>query len=607
MKLFLPIIVGAGLMFIACPAPAQSPATQSKTNPAGRNKVNAKTESDRMANERRAQARLLLISLAADARTFRDLKLRARSLMRIADVLWTIDAEQGRTLFRKAWEAAETADENQESYTLGEGPLNIRGEVLAVSAKHDRLLAEEFLQKLKADQKELKDESPSDDVWALPEAQHRRLNLAASLLRSGDKERALQFADPVLGSVTISTLTFLTQLREYDAPAADQRYAVLLAKTGDNVLADANTISLLSSYIFTPQAYVIFNSQGIVGTVGMPPVVPPANVSQQLRLAFFQTAAGVLLRPQPPPELDQGTTGIGKYLAVKHLIPFFDRYAPKEIATAMRAQLNSLASSPVPQGEDEAASTENKSLPDREESLLDQVEAAKTSDERDELYFKLALLALSKNDLKARDYASKIDESGLRRRAQAWVDWGLAIGAIKSKKTEAALELAHTGELTHIQRVWILTQSAKLLAKTDRQKASSLLDDATAAVRRIDDSDADRPRGLLAIANALRLVEPSLAWDAIFDAVKAANSVEGFTGEDGALILNVNSRSQMWSRKEANPDFDIEGIFGEVANTDYERTIQLARGFQGEEPRASATIAIARSLINEKRSPAPKN
>lgn len=595
MKRFcLSIIVGVGLMFIVSPAAAQSPATEPKTNnPAGRKKA----EADRVADERRAQARSLLISLASDARTFRDLKLRARSLARIADVLWSVDAEQARALFRKAWEAGEAADENRESYTLGQLPQNIRGEVLTLSAKRDRVLAEEFLQKLKANQKEIKDEPAADNVWI----QLQRLNLAESLLRTGDVKRALQFADPALGSVTTSTLTFLTNLREYDATAADQRYAVLLAKTGDDMLADANTISFLSSYIFTPHAYVIFNSHGVEGISGNPSVLPPANVSPQLRLAFFRAAASVFLRPLPPPEQDQSTTGIaGKYLAIKHLMPLFDQYAPKEIGEAMRSQLealNSLVSSAVRQGENEAIQNE-KSLPDNEQSLLDQIEAAKTSGERDELYFKLALLALSKNDLKARDYVDKIDESELRQRARAWVDWGLAIGAVKKKKAEAALELVRTGELTHIQRVWILTESAKLLAKTHRDKALSLLDDATAEARRINGGDLDRPRGLLAIANALRLIEPSRAWDAIFDAVKAANSTEGFTGEDGALILTVNSKSEILTTRDTNPDFDIEGIFGEVANTDYERTVQLARGFQGEAPRANATIAIARSMLN---------
>ena len=50
---------------------------------------------------------------------------------------------------------------------------------------------------------------------------------------------------------------------------------------------------------------------------------------------------------------------------------------------------------------------------------------------------------------------------------------------------------------------------------------------------------------------------------------------------------------------EAVPDFDIRGIFGEVAKNDYDLAVLLARGFQGEAPRANATIAIARSILNQ--------
>ena len=48
------------------------------------------------------------------------------------------------------------------------------------------------------------------------------------------------------------------------------------------------------------------------------------------------------------------------------------------------------------------------------------------------------------------------------------------------------------------------------------------------------------------------------------------------------------------------PDFDIEEIFGALANEDYEGAVQLARGFQGEAPLTNATIAIARSVLNQK-------
>jgi hypothetical protein len=612
----LTVIVGISLIFLAHTVSAQSPPPKPKAplnNAASRDKSEAQAESDRAAKERRAKARLLLISLGSEAYSFRDQTLRARSMARIADALWGVDAEQGRALFRKAWEAAETGDrERKEPLTLGQVPLNLRRDVLTLAARHDHLLAEEFLQKLKADQQETKAEASENNLWRLQEASEKRLSLAKSLLNTGDIKGALQFADPVIGSPTISTLEFLTVLREKDPAAADQRYATMLANTGGNMLADANTISLLSSYVFTPHLYVTFNTEGGANTSSMSSSFPTASVDPQLRLAFFQVASGVLLRPQPPLEQDQSTAGIvGKYLVLKRLMPLFEQYAPQQITAAMRGQveaLYALVSDNVRRTENEWVQkgiSPEKPLAEQSHSLLDNIERARTSDERDDLYFQLAVLALGKDDTKACDYVSKIEESGFRKRAQAWVDWCLAFKAIEKKKIEMALELARGGELTHIQRVWLLTQAAKLLAKTDRDKALSLIDDATAAAHRIEGVDLDRPCGLMAIANALKLIEPARAWEVVFDAVKAANSTDGFTGEDGALTMSVNSKSLISSRTESVPDFDVEGIFSKLAKSDYDRAVLLARSFQGESPRANATIAVARAVLNEKIDSAP--
>jgi hypothetical protein len=103
----------------------------------------------------------------------------------------------------------------------------------------------------------------------------------------------------------------------------------------------------------------------------------------------------------------------------------------------------------------------------------------------------------------------------------------------------------------------------------------------------------------------LKLLEPSRLGDAMFDAVKAANSTEGFTGEGGGLSLSVRSKSLIINQSEPVPDFDISGIFSELTKSDYEQAVELARGFRGEAPRANATIAIARSVLIEKSGAAP--
>lgn len=626
LRLSLPL--GIGLIFSQS-AFAQSPAQKPKTpakNVSTKEKSAAKLEAERLRKQRQSDARFLLIALASDARSFRDQTLRARSLARIADTLWEVDAEQGRVLFRKAWEAAEVANrESNERLNIRDSVLTIkpeemnaktissivanpdlRKEVLRLAALRDRALAEEFLEKLKENQSETKSDNTNSNLWGLPDALQQRLSLADNLLRGGHIERALQMADPVLGHVTISTLDFLTLLREKNPLAADQRYAAMLASAGNNMASDANTMSLLASYIFSPHNYIIVNPEG-GASYTRAPNTSPANVSPQLRQAFFQTTSMVLLRPQPPPDQDQSSTGIaGKYVIIKHLLPLFEQYAPRDMAVSLRAQLealNSLVSENVRRGETEPNPEEFGSAEppaDREEALLREIEQADTSAQRDDLYFRLALLAVIKGDLKARDYVGKIEESEFRKQAQAWVDWELATSAITKKKTELALELNRTGEFTHIQRVWILTQAAKLLAKTDRSKALSLLDTATAEARRIDGGDLDRPRGLLAIANALRVVEPARVSEAMFEAVKAANSTDGFTGEGGMIMQSINTKNNIRVNPQFVPEFDIEGVFSALANDDYERAVELARGFQAEAPRANATIAIARSVLDDK-------
>ena len=606
----LSVLAGMSLGLITSYAFAQPQATRSLSpvdSATPSNKAVAKTEADRIREGRRLQARSLLFSLSSDARGFRDQRLRARSLARIADALWDVATDQGRTLLREAWDAAEKADKDGR-----EGP-ELRKEVLALMAKRDGSLAEEFLGKMKTEQEESKAETPRDttlsgnNLWELPEAAEKRLSLASSLLNAGDVKSALQYADPVLGGVTISTVDFLTYLREKDPEAADRRYAAMLGNTGTNPLADANTVSILSSYIFTPHMYVTFDAVGAASSSMLRVSYPPANVPPQMRLAFFQTAAAVFLRPQPPPGQDRSTTGvIGKYMALKRLVPLFERYAPPETAAAMRGQLESLDSvvgDGARQGDSEWVQKgidPERPSSDQEHSLLDEVEHANTSDEKDQLYFRLALLSLGGDGAKARDYVSKIDESSFRRRAQAWIDWSLAVKAIKDKKTKVALDLARDGELTNIQRVWALTQSAKLLATADHDRALSLLDEAKSTARRIDRDDIDRPRGLLAVAGAMRRVEPVRMWDSISDAVEAANWVESFTGEDSLLTATVNAESQILIKKENVPDFDVEGVFGEAARSDLDRAVQLAGGFKGEAPRVNAVIAIARGVLNEK-------
>ena len=206
------------------PQPTASP---SKTS--ARNKANAAAAKAKI-DQQHALAMSLLVSLANDARSFPDQRLRARTLSRIADALWEPDPEQGRALFRRAWDAAVASDQDslrkmeeerkqQEaktgSYSIAMPP-DLRSEVLRLAARHDRALGEELLDKLTEAKKQEATEAASparNDPFETPAALRQRLRLARQLLDS-DVDRAMQFADPGLTTVTMEGLSFLSFLRE---------------------------------------------------------------------------------------------------------------------------------------------------------------------------------------------------------------------------------------------------------------------------------------------------------------------------------------------------------------------------------------------------------
>jgi hypothetical protein len=246
---------------------------------------------DPLAAERRANAIALINALADESRGFRDQTLKARVQAQAADALWETDRERARALFRRAWDAAEAADaenarrgeeQNRASGRSGTRGLNIpnlRGEVLRGAARRERALGEEFLGKMEEARKreaaELNNASanlpagaqssaaatagggkPTPPVRRDPEQVSpdvaRRLRLAMQFLEDGDTERALQFAEPVLGGVNPSSVEFLVLLRERSQQEADRRYTALLSSVAASPNSDAGDILLLSSYVLTP-------------------------------------------------------------------------------------------------------------------------------------------------------------------------------------------------------------------------------------------------------------------------------------------------------------------------------------------------------------------
>src|SRR5262249_20575843 len=252
------------------PAPKSAKIKTTKSPPA------KSEEEDAVAAQRRIVAISLLTSLADDAHSFRDQKLRARVQARAADALWDEDNDKARMLFRRAWQDAGAADAESNRNQSEEirrlqasgGPVALRGrpdvrnEVLRLVAKRDPKVGEEFLKTLEDEAEKQANDAAADlrrnSSSASPSAA-KRLQLARRLLDDGDIKGALQFATPALDQVNRDSITFLSALREKNAQAANQGFLGLLALAERDPASDANTVSGLSSYAFTPFVYITFS------------------------------------------------------------------------------------------------------------------------------------------------------------------------------------------------------------------------------------------------------------------------------------------------------------------------------------------------------------
>jgi hypothetical protein len=592
----------------------------------------SKTSEDlSLESQRRAFAISLVTSLADETRNYHDGALRPRVLARAADTLWDADRDTARTLFRRAWEAAEKADAEGLTYKSPAGVpakatelvaalrresgYDLRAEVLALATRRDQKLGEEFLKKLTQDRKDERADAGYQNASDSSEAMSKRLNLASKLLDEGDIGRALDFAAPALNQVNANSIGFLSRLREKRSETADQRFALLLAQAELDPSSDANTVSGLSSYAFTPGFYVTFNKDGSArwtqpdqSTAALkPPKLRPSLVNK-----FFQVAATILLRPLPPPNQDFTTSGrIGKSMVVKRLLPLFEQYSP-DTAVALRTQLQALNAGSRSEINDESPLLKQGFQTDvtgssMMETMQERIDHAKSSRERDLIYADAAVILASGGDNRAQEFAQKIEDSDRREQVLRYVDFELVRFALQEKKSSEAIRLAASDHLSHSQRAWAFMQAARLLMDSGRQRAVELLEKAANETRRMDAEDPDRTRLLTGVASQFLAVDRVRGWEIMSEVVKAANTSERFNGENVELHFPFMTKSGLRITSVGGADFGLSGVLRSLAKDDLYRSIDLAKAFKNDAPRAIAILAVASSLLERVETPVEQN
>jgi len=556
----------------------------------------------------------LLLEVASTASHIEEPTERAGVLTFCADALWDGDEQSARSLFRRAWETATEADEEDWTEVERNGGRDLperytaaRDLVLQYAAARDPRMAEPLLRAL--DEWLARHQSGAGDADGPPAHDDgRRLSLAHTLLEDGAYASAAAVAAPALsGSVGGDFVHFLVRLRERAPAEADGLYLRALAAARSDPNAGANEALLLSSYTLTPRLLASFD---VDGALHLRPVAASGgaapDISPRVRAAFFDAAAAILLRPAG--DARPGNTPAALYFAVGRLLPFFERDAPR-YAPALHARAAALAQ--------ELEAARRASLDSRlatlgpasgnpQDPLAAYVEAAaRASDERSRDGARLtAVEEAAKRRLweRARSLAAEIADEEMRRVARS-VTAARQVAALPEAYAddqrddfEKAAAFVRAAELTPALRALGLAEAAGLAARRGkRERAAALLEEAFGHAREAGGDAAMRAAAALVTATtALRLDSPR-AWDALAEAVDAVNEDEEF---DNVPSFDSPSRVGLApGEREAFGDafgaYTLDGLFEEAARKGFDRAAAEARRLKSGLLRANALIACA--------------
>jgi len=623
------LLFAATLACLLAPGP-----TAAAFNSQSKTKQGARKPSVNEARQRR-EAREWVAALreAAElARGFDDLYESADAQARAADLLWPHDEATARAVLRRAWESvtAPNAETKVEGFGISDDPEQDRREtlaaarrhVLAAAIKHDARLGEAFMQELARILEAGEGGAGGRQRERLSGGGGERLSLAYRLLGEGDPKRAAEAFAPLVESAARPGLliNFISSLRASAPREADALYLRLLARSRTSPATDANDVLSLSAPVVSPGFTVFLDEHGtpsfgrVGGSVldGRP---GHTALAPEVRRAFYEAAAAVLLRPAPG---EAAEASGAQFFAIGRLLPFFEREAP-QYAAQLHARQNALAASLAPARRDALSASMGvqdlaaKNPVDPIAAEVAAVKAAPDPAERDFIRLR-AVLTASRRSLweRARTLAAEVESADAQRDARLVLALHQVLGTSasfddeKEDSVERAAEFARAADVPPEVRAAGLGQAAELMARLGaRPRADALFAEAAGYAGQAARDDGRRVTALALVSlSAARAGSPRL-WELLPALARAADETEDLNY--GALSFWFTVGPEKRPMEFAVPDspFQLTDVFAAAAPLDAARTLAEARSLSDEVLRARALLAAARAGL-EKPSGAPR-
>jgi hypothetical protein len=535
-----------------------------------------------------------LFELAKDVKPASDKIFGIQTRLQIGATIWPYYPQRSNELWRECW--VEGLHEWRQDNTK-EASLKLLTDIIATVSGKNRTLGEEFLQTLETVNQELQANTAQGHNNSV------RRELAQRALAQGDAQRALELAGIQLNIVNAQNLIFLSKLRGVDASLADAHYATLLNSAANNPLADANTISILASYLFTPNLIVQCNRQGShsVGQIG--PKLPPPSVEKQLYDVFFIVAAQVLLRPLADNE-NNTTAGVaGTWFISKRLLPLFQRHAPS-LATQIATQINALTPRVEPKMQNLALDYIRSGLSEPTASGGQEISSNNniTPEEVAEKQLDEALALAEQGQAEALSLLEQIEADDLDS-ARTYIFYLLIKNRIAARKPEEALSFLQESNLTGLVKVWGLSEIALQLKPDSIGTRDIVLAQLRQESSNLSKQSAEALLGLISLTSVESHLFPRQNAGALLSIIWRLNRAKADKLPAPALQVNFAAANKQGFRNDQYSILDFFSLIKRQQEVDATTTFLAIQQLENLKLRSRSLLYFSKLMFSREAAP----
>ncbi len=533
------------------------------------------------------RAKGVLNTLVTESSEITDNKLKVKTLIGIADLLWDYDERKSRSIFEDTFRSIQSLKlpenkSNNPNYDqvealLGSLRFQLRHELLSVAATHNFDFAEKLRNSIEDNEGDKK-AAKSEGNASSQEQRLQLLLLAKSLIKSNPEKATQIIRENLRIEISPMLVSVLIEMRHENIEIANKLFseALLAAQAKSGSLFD--TVGTLALYVMQDELEALYGRD------------PANNPQRATAIRQFTDITSEIIARQVKNE-EAGITTIDNQIAQKDFLiiqlikPLFTRFSPNSLPTISLREGQLTRFIPQPTIDTFEKTTKESDFVDTERSA----DEAKDSKQKDRFYAQAARQAImQERPEEAVRISEKINDKEFKQYFQSTVRFQIAKRYLSKK--DLILSYRYAKEITYTpQRVEVINQITQFyIDNKDIQRATEISQEMQTWLAALTDNP-QKAQGLLLVAGILAKLDSVRGFEAAKLAVITINN-----SDFGSIEKTPTNRFETAVKIE-NLNFSLP--FAILGKKDFEKALLICQEIKQKDIQILAQLSACQAIL----------